>query len=256
MSCLSDCVSTWDTAAADQLARTAEILRHLGVVDLLERQVSTVWRRNVSTFDPQLGDTNLSLALTSTENLRELLVREGAGADSPWPKRGVAITSVDNALRLEVAGLRLGQMKAPPSRSAEPHWHGPAFRWVQGSDIRAQMAERNSRAYRPLVSEQLGRQLALDVGEGAGGSPNGLCDVLLVWTGDVDTATTGGWLGFPCLGELSWYALTSLWSHQPSAMLDGEQGAAQATANFDDRPVPSPTVTLRPAVSDPRRGQE
>src|SRR4051794_21179062 len=120
-------MTEWDSAAEVHLKDTITTLQELGVAQLFEEQVATVWRRNVDAYDPQLGDTPRSLGVTCSENLRELILRACASTEVPWPAGDVVGRAVDNSLRLEARGTRLALMKAPPSSVRTPDWASNVF---------------------------------------------------------------------------------------------------------------------------------
>jgi hypothetical protein len=239
-------MTQWDDAASAHLRTVAADLREVGIARMLEEQVRAVWRRNVDGHDPLLGDTSLSLGIDCSENLRELVVRNCAGDGSVWRRRGVAASVTDRSLRLDVAGVRLGLMKAPPSPARTPEWTASSFHWEQESDVRRTAAERNSSAYRPCESDQADRQLILAV-EVKKPAATEMRDLLVVWSGQVEPALTAGWLGLPSLGRPGWFAVELLWWDEP-----GEDGARRRDEDlpsdgesFADLPAPQPSVTLK-----------
>jgi len=239
-------MNQWDSVAAAHLEIVAAKLRAVGVGQLIDEQVRAVWRRNVDAFDPMLGDTSLSLGISCSENLRELVMRSCTGDSSVWRGRGVTASTVDRSLRLDACGVRLGLMKAPPSQVRTPDWAGAAFRWEQESDVRHAAAERNSAAYRPADSDQTGRQLALAVERGPATLAAGMLDLLIVWSGQREPALTAGWLGLPSLSRPGWFAVELLWWADP-----GEDAARRHNErpfegdSFSDLPTPQPRVTLK-----------
>ncbi len=239
-------MTQWDSAASAHIQTVVADLHETGVARMLEEQVRAVWRRNVDGHDPLLGDTSLSLGIDCAENLRELVVCNCAGDSSVWRKRGVSASVTDRSLRLDVAGVRLGLMKAPPSSARTPEWTASSFHWEQESDVRRTAAERNSSAYRPCESDQPGRQLALAV-EVKKPAATEMRDLLVVWSGQVEPALTAGWLGLPSLGRPGWFAVDLLWWDEP-----GEEGARRHDEDlpsggdsFADLPAPQPNVTLK-----------
>lgn len=239
-------MTQWDSAASAHLDTVVADLHEAGVASMLEEQVRAVWRRNVDGHDPLLGDTSLSLGIDCSENLRELVVRNCAGDGSAWRRRGVSSSVNDRSLRLDVAGVRLGLMKAPPSSTRTPEWTASSFHWEQESDVRRTAAERNSSAYRPSESDQVDRQLALAV-EVRRPAATEMRDFLVVWSGQVEPVLTAGWLGLPSLGRPGWFAVKLLWWDEP-----GEDRARRRDEDlpsggdsFADLPAPEPNVTLK-----------
>jgi hypothetical protein len=239
-------MTQWDSAASAHLETVVADLHEVGVASMLQEQVRAVWRRNVDGHDPALGDTSLSLGIDCSENLRELVVRSCSGEGSIWRRRGVSASVNDRSLRLHVAGLRLGLMKAPPSSSRMPEWTATSFHWEQESDVRRAAAERNSSVYRPSESDQADRQLALPV-EAIRPAATEMRDLLIVWSGQVEPALTAGWCGLPCLGRPGWFAVKLLWWDEGAE--DGARRRGEdrpfGGEGFADLPAPELSVRLK-----------
>ncbi|MDF2979710.1 MAG: hypothetical protein K0S40_4438 [Actinomycetospora sp.] len=140
----------WDAQVTAWLDEVLVGLRATGLVELVERTVAGVWERNVDRHDPVVaGDTATSLGITASENIRTLLLRED---QATWAARGVAITSVQQALVLRAAGLRVLLMKAD---AAAPAWS--TTRWETESDVRRLAAEENAARYEPPPEHQTGQ---------------------------------------------------------------------------------------------------
>jgi len=240
-------MTQWDSAASAHLQAVRSSLRDTGVEELLEAHVQAVWRRNVDGYDPLLGDTPLSLGIDCSENLRELLLRSCAGADTAWRSGGVVASTVDRSLRLEAAGVRLGLMKAPPAQTRTPDWTSATFHWEQESEVRRSAAERNSAAYLPVESDQADRQLTLPLESATGRDAAAMRDFVVVWSGQVEPALTAGWLGLPSLGRPGWFAVEQLWWEESST--DGarrpEETPQASSHSFADLPAPLPSLRLR-----------
>jgi len=155
----------------------------------------------------------------------------------------------NNSLQLGFREARLAVMKAPPSAGRVPHWDGSVFNWAQGySGVRAEAAARNRRGYWPGASDQDNADLVLDGVEHPEGSVDQLRDFLLVWSGDLDTGLTAGWLGVPTLGPNYWYAVTNLWWHDAAPATRSGEGVTEETDNADSyetQVVPEPMVRLK-----------
>ena len=246
--CLTSRMAIWDSGAAAHLEAVVHELREVGAVSLLEEQVRAVWRRNVDGHDPLLGDTSLSLGIDCSENLRELLVRECTGGDSPWQARGLSASVRDRSLRLDVSGVRIFLMKAPPRPSARtPQWDGAAFHWEQQSEVRLDVAERNCAAYDPVASDQTDRQLAMAL-DGEAPDATRMRDFMVVWSGQIEPVLTAGWIGLPSLERPGWFAVEPLWWDEP-----GEDGVRREDVappssgdGFDALPTPQPNISLKP----------
>ena len=75
----------------------------------------------------------------------------------------------------------------------------------------------------------------------------------LVWSGEVPTGLTAGWLGLPCEGERSWLAVRRLWWDETGGSVTegGRQLAGPRTPDaYDTRPVPSAPVQLKPRPAE------
>lgn len=245
-------MTQWDEAALQHLQAVVAKLRAAGVAGLLERQARAVWRRNVDTFDHMMGDTALTLGVTCAENLRELVSRACADADGPWRRGGASAVSVDRSLRLDVCGVHIGVMKAPPSRRRTPDWTGVAFNWDQESGVRRHAAEHNSTAYQPADSHQRDRQLALPVERLRTNTADAMRDLLLVWSGQMEPALTAGWLGLPSSEGLSWHAVEPLWWDEPGkdATRHTDGAPTRSADSFVDRPAAQPNVRLKSRRND------
>lgn len=211
----------WDARVAHWLDGVLERLRAVGLADLMERTVARVWERNVDRYDPVVaGDTATSLGITSSENVRTLLLREPFDA---WAARGVLITTVQQALVVRAGELRVLFMKVAdrrldPRGPAELHWE--TTRWDSASDVRRLAAADNAARYEPRVEHQAGQTWwpGLVPSAFADDDPARLRHVVLVWTGDPVTATTSGWLGVPYAGppdSAPWLAAAEVWHHGP-----------------------------------------
>ncbi len=136
---------TWSDPAAE--ARLKDIIagmRAAGVIDMFERIVAHVWKVNVDRFEPsEIGDTNRSLGITATENIRTLVLRESWTASNPAGLgNGVHVTAPNDSLLVEAAGVRLRVMKCPPAITlSEPRWDTD-FRWQAESDVRLEAGAR------------------------------------------------------------------------------------------------------------------
>lgn len=250
--CFTFGMKQWDGAASARLDEVCGHLQEAGVVDLFRNRVRKVWRRNVNGFAPSEGDTSLSLGITCAENLRELIIGDCAGDNSPWKTRNVRALNIERSLRVEVGGLRLGLMKAPPSQTRTPLWNGTSFNWQQESDVRRLAAQRNSHAYRPSTSDQADRQMALGGSGETESAPDAMQDLLVVWSGQLEEPLTAGWVGFPSSGFPSWYAVALLWWDEPTegSLERRSNEPVKRPGSFTELPVPAPIVKLKHGSGD------
>ncbi len=186
----------------------------VGVLGLLEDTVARVWERNVARHDPDVaGDTPVTLGITSSENLRTVLLR----AAPEWESRGVLVGAPWNSLAVAHDGVVLHLMKAPDAAGGRPDF--ATLRWV--GEVRGAAATDNGLVYAPDPDDRTG-QLWFD-GLGVPPRPEpdeahvGLRHVVLVWTGNADTSTTTGWLAVPWDHDAgpTWLAALPVWAHGP-----------------------------------------
>ncbi|MDT7741858.1 MAG: hypothetical protein QOE59_936 [Actinomycetota bacterium] len=203
-----------DARALAWLRGVADRWAAAGVLGLLEDAVAAVWERNVARHDPDVaGDTAVTLGITSSENLRTVLMR----AAPEWEPRGVLVGAPCNSLAVAYDGVVLHLMKAPDGSGSRPDF--ATLRWV--GEVRGAAATANGLVYAPVRDDRAG-QLWFD---GFGVPPPlapddgqvGLRHVVLVWTGDPVTSTTTGWLAVPWEHDTgpTWLAAVPVWAHGP-----------------------------------------
>lgn len=216
-----------DARALAWLRGVADRWGAVGVLGLLEDAVATVWERNVARHDPEVaGDTPVTLGITSSENLRTVLLR----AAPEWELRGVLVGAPCNSLAVAYDGVVLHLMKAPDGSGCRPDF--ATLRWV--GEVRGAAATANGLVYAPAPDDRAGQLWFDGLGVPPPPAPDdghvGLRHVVLVWTGDPATSTTTGWLAVPWEHDAgpTWLAAVPVWAHGP-----------------DDVPAPRPV----PAVS-------
>ena len=156
----------------------------VGVLGLLEDTVAQVWERNVARHDPDVaGDTPVTLGITSSENLRTVLLR----AAPEWEPRGVLIGAPWNSLAVAHEAVVLHLMKAPDGSGSRPDF--ATLRWV--GEVRGAAATDNGLVYAPAPDDRTGQLWFDGLGvpppeapEPADDGRVGLRHVVLVWTGD------------------------------------------------------------------------
>jgi len=122
----------------------------VGVLGLLEDAVAAVWERNVARHDPEVaGDTAVTLGITSSENLRTLLLR----AAPEWEPRGVLLAAPCNSLAVAYGGVVLHLMKAPDGSGSRPDF--ATLRWV--GEVRGAAATANGLVYAPAPDDRAGQ---------------------------------------------------------------------------------------------------
>ncbi|NMO89934.1 hypothetical protein [Actinomycetospora sp. TBRC 11914] len=237
----------WDPGALAWLREVRDRWRALGVLGLLEDTVAAVWERNVSRHDPEVaGDTPVTLGITSSENLRTVLLR----AAPEWEPRGVLIGAPWNSLAVAHEAVVLHLMKAPDRAGSRPDF--ATLRWV--GEVRGAAATVNGLVYAPARDDRTG-QLWFD---GFGVPPPtrpvppadghvGLRHVVLVWTGAAATSTTAGWLAVPWEHDAgpTWLAALPLWAHGPDEV-PAPRRVPAVSLSFDRvAPDPAPPPVRR-----------
>ena len=142
---------SWDTEARTRLQLVTTSLRDEGVVDMLQQVVQRVWAYNVDRHSPaDIGDTNRSLGVAAFENIRSLVLREvNATPRRKGLAESVRVSTADNSLFIQAAGVRLRVVKAPAAvLLVEPRWDGD-FDWATESEVRSMAAWDKPRAVRP-----------------------------------------------------------------------------------------------------------
>jgi hypothetical protein len=245
-------MSCWDAAAYDRLKDIVAELRAESVIDMFERIISRVWKINVDRFEPsEVGDTNRSLGITATENIRTLVLRESWTAGNPANLGdSVHVTAPNDSLLVQAAGVRLHVMKSAPAIAlTEPRWDSD-FAWKGESDVRIEAAAANSAGYSPNLAVQGG--LFADLLPPASGAAR-LREAILVWAGGSNNPLTGGWIGLPTLGESPWLAVDNVWWHGTDGITASQRGSGgPADDAFSDRAAPSPVISLkqRPKIAE------
>lgn len=251
----------WDTAAAGRLDLQVQQLRTCGLLDVLQETIAKVWRANLGRHEPsELGDTAQSLGFTSWVNVAQLVVRHYANL-TPQESEGVRAALISSTLMIRVRDIRVQVMKAPPSSSRTPDWN--QFTWLEAdSQVRFRAAQNNIASYNPVTSDQDGRAQSLQPDHGpsmlwdAPSDPAGLCDLVLVWSGEFGTALTAGWLGMPCLGTPPWFAVAPLWVDEGDQRIPSSDDVVPHPGdedNFADRPEPALVLGLKTVPDEKTR---
>ena len=166
----------WDPAAQQRLCAVADGLRDLGLIDLLQEIVRDVWRYNVDRYDPdEIGDTNRSLGVTATQNVRSLILRHMSTDRDERIDGRLRVSGADNSLLIHVPdGTHLRLMNRPASAEelTEPAWLQMDWR----SEVRLDAARANHESYIPCGVNDL-----FDGALAPYGNASRLQEVFLVW---------------------------------------------------------------------------
>lgn len=247
-------MTEWDGPALMQLEAVTGRLDGLGVPTVMRQLIGAVFRRNLARYEPsEFGDTTQGLALMCAINISQLVPRYYADRDATAVGPVRATLPESNFLVVQACGIQL-RVRKSPGDTLNPRWS--AFSWQENDGVgRHQAAEANTSAYRPTASDQDGRPATLDQGTlFALDDPTALRQVVLAWAGDMDTGLTAGWLGFPCTGTPSWFAVTPLWREEPGAdTRPADLGPTPLTppGSYTDQPEPSVNIGLRRPTGQP-----
>ena len=235
---------------AGHLADVVMRLDGIGLVDMLHQQIADAWRTNMDRYEPsRLGDTLRAFGFLSAENIQQRVLMECQGAASRWYERDVRVSTPDNSMLIAARGVELHVMKAPAGQSRTPDW-AASFTWNTESATRQRCARRNSELYRSSFGTVTdGSLFALPEAPRVDRDATRCRDVFLVWSGDVPTGLTAGWLGLPCEGERPWLAVQRLWWDEPDGSVsesETELVVADSPGTFDALQAPSAPVRLKP----------
>lgn len=252
-------MAEWDSGALAHLEDVAGRLTGLGVPAVMGKLVGGVFRRNLERHEPtENGDTAQGLAWLCAINISQLAHRHYADPDATRSGQVRAALPDPNSLVVRACGVTLRVRKAPGD-TLHPAWS--AFTWHEADGVgRHLAAAANTAVYCPTESDQDRRSATLDTGElWPLEDPTALQHVVLTWAGEMDTGLTAGWLGFPCTGTPSWFAVTPLWRDEPGAgtvPADSGPVSDDSSDNFADQREPNIQLKLRrPAERPGRPGQ-
>lgn len=241
-------MTTWDPDATTRLQQQISSLRDEGVVDMFERIVARVWKFNVDRHEPtEIGDTNRSLGINASENIRTLSLRERWKPDreANTVTERIHIDAPNDSLRVRAPGLTVRIMKSAAAPDLkEPRWDD-AFNWKAESDVRLNATRSNMGGYNPFLIGPGG--LFEDLFPPTG-SVAQLREAFLIWSGGSDSPFTAGWLGFPTTGERPWLAIENLWWHGPGrsgALAGASDGVEPDGDSFTTREAPEPSIKLK-----------
>ena len=185
-----------------------------------------VWRVNLDRQEPGLGDDAQVLGLQSSFDLRNRAVSQLRQTPE------VAARVVNNTLQVGRGGRVLHIGKAP---SGSVRWDVNSIDWA-GSDVRLNGAAANSLVYTPTEGTLF---------PAANPDPSQLKYLHLTWQGLLD-GSIRVWLGFPSLGDVSWFAVRLLRDADAGRGQGQPVGAPKRTGpDFDILKAPEPNVALR-----------
>lgn len=226
------------------LERVRARLDDCGVVNFFHGAVREVWRANIDRYEPdELYDDAVTLGLLSARNLSNR-ARAEVREDQDLALKGVHVTLDRNATVVHAGGVDLRMVKAPLRSGRHPRFDSD-FRWTD-TDGRLAAARRNFEAYQPHS------ELVLPLFETECEDPSAAVawcrDVFLVWSGELESGLTAGWLGLPTLDPQSFLAVTRVWwdEHPLAGRPASEPGKPSDGVTFGEQPVPTPVVALKP----------
>lgn len=233
-------------AAAEALDQFKQIVVSTGSDKVLRALVRDVWAQNLDRYEPdELGDTPKALGIQCSENLRELAVRRSVGdereaTEDHWAVPGLNISTPRSVLTMTLDERRIVPMKVPMSHGRVPRYD--RFRdWEYESDVRNEMAKRNSAALGGFNTANLGQPMLLAETYDL----LAIHDYMLLWAGDADSPLTAGYLAIPAKGPAPFVAATQLWWDDTDAAPRGARRAPDGP-NFDEKGTATPAIVLKP----------
>lgn len=221
-------------------------LEACGLLPYLHGAVREVWRANRDRYEPEeLFDDAVTLGFGSARNLGNR-VRAELHDDQDLKAAGVHVTLERNATVAHASNVDLRLVKAPQKSGRRPRF-GSDFRWTD-TEGRLAAAHRNFAAY--TTHRGAGGTLPLfELPEEDDRKAIERCrDVFLVWSGDLESGLTAGWLGLPTIGVEPFLSVTPAWWDKPSRPGQSDSAPAEPSGDlaFGDRPAPTPVITLKP----------
>ena len=233
-------------AAAEALAQFKQFVVSTGSDMALRALVRDVWAQNLDRYEPdELGDTPKALGIQCSENLRELAVRRSVGdereaTEDHWTIPGLNVSTPRSVLTMTIDDRRIVPMKVPMSHGRVPRYD--RFRdWEYESDVRNEMAKRNSAALGGFNTANLGQPMLLTETYDL----LAIHDYMLLWAGDPDSPLTAGYLAIPAKGPAPFVAATPLWWDDADVAPRGVRRLPDGP-NFDEKGGATPAITLKP----------
>lgn len=231
--------------AIEALERFKEVIVSTGLGTALRALVRDVWAQNLDRFEPdELGDTARSLGIQCSENLREVAFRrstrdEREAPENHWGIQGLSVGTPRSVLTLTVHNRRIVPMKVPASHGRAPQFS--RFRdWEYESEVRNEMAKRNSAAMGGFTTASLGQPMLIP---GTYDLLN-IQDFMLLWAGAADSPLTSGYLAVPVKGPEAFAATTALWWDEADVTSRVKRRTPNGP-NFDEKGVPAPLISLK-----------
>jgi hypothetical protein len=242
---------SWDDVGSSYLEDAAGRLRDVGVVEWFQRTITDVWRINTARFEPDaLGDTARAFGILSSDNIQQRTLVAARSECPPWQRDEVQVRNPEGSLLVSTYSFDLHVVKAPSTLSRVPAWEQD-FNWTSKSQTRLKAAIRNAARLAPVLGSE--NQFALfDQYPQANAhlAVEACRDLFVVWSGELETGLTAGWLGMPRLGASSWLAVQPLWWDEPNLRADTRtnEGSNERAGSFGTGRVPEATVSLRPGL--------
>jgi hypothetical protein len=234
-------------AAEGALDRFKQIIVASGTDKVLQALVRDVWAQNLDRYEPdELGDTPKALGLQCAENLRELAVRRNVGDDreapeNHWDLPNLNISTPRSVLTMTIDERRIVPMKIPMSHGRTPHFD--RFRdWEHESDVRNEMAKRNSRVLGGFTTASLGQPMLIPEAF----DELAVRDFMLLWAGEPESTLTAGFLAVPAKGPEPFAATTHLWWDDAEGAPRGKARNTPDGPSFDQKDVATPAIALKP----------
>lgn len=247
---------SWNTAGTSYLEEASESLQGVGVAGWFQRTITDVWRINTARYEPEaLGDTPRAFGILSSDNIQQRTIVAARSDSPPWPRGEVQVSNPEGSLLVTACSFDLHVVKAPSTLSRVPAWEQD-FSWTSKSQTRLSAAARNSARLAPALGSE--NQFALfDQYPRANAhlAVEACRDLFVVWSGELATNLTAGWLGIPRLGASAWLAVQPLWWDKPDMRLESSvRDGSDHPNTFGADEVPEVVVSLKPAFREETRG--
>lgn len=240
-------MESWDLIAQKHLSTATTGFSDSGCIDLIRAATTETWRANRERFEPDdLYDDASTLGYQTSKNLANRIY-DYLGPQRRLQHAGVSVTWEQNVVVVHSNGFDLRIVKAPSSAGRLPNFTHD-FSWRE-RETRFAAAARNARGYRaPKVAPGMDPLFEIHR-PGAIDAIQDCRDVFLVWSADITSGLTGGWLGLPTTHPGGWLAVESLWWDEGEPLNQAHSDANPGpTPEFDfrNKQAPKPVVTLKP----------
>ncbi|UOT06775.1 hypothetical protein MPY17_13965 [Rhodococcus opacus] len=204
---------------------------------------ATSWA-NVKRHEPsESGDTPLAFGLFSSEDFAQQIFRACMAHAGPSSERGIRASKPNNSLLIQVVVLNQYLIMASFRGLRILEWRND-LDWRLGIATRPAAAAHNSRVFQPPT---VSAWSLLSIRDDAVGEALARKEPTIMWSGDIPTGLTAGWMGLPQRGDTPWMAVAPLWWDEPASRTEDRQSLPISPVAA--RVLPTPNFKLRPKAS-------